>query len=60
MTKGFAGNLHTIVSFPLTVVGGIAGRGNAPPFEAPCRTTKGKENSGDAGIEKAKMDVFST
>lgn len=34
--------LYALVTFPLTVVGGIAGRSNAPPFEAPCRTTKGE------------------
>jgi len=30
----------SLVGFPLVVVGGIAGRNMAQPFEAPCRTTK--------------------
>jgi hypothetical protein len=30
----------SLVGFPLVVVGGIAGRNLAQPFEAPCRTTK--------------------
>lgn len=32
--------LFLLVSFPLTIVGGIAGRNMAADFEAPCRTKK--------------------
>jgi len=32
--------LYILVTFPLTVFGGILGRNRAPAFEAPCRTMK--------------------
>lgn len=32
--------LFVLVNFPLTVLGGIAGRNTASDFQAPCRTTK--------------------
>lgn len=32
--------LYGLVTFPLTVLGGIAGRNTAGDFDAPCRTTK--------------------
>lgn len=32
--------LYLLVSFPLTVIGAIAGRNMSGDFEAPCRTTK--------------------
>lgn len=34
------GALYLLVSFPLTVIGAIAGRNLSSDFEAPCRTTK--------------------
>ena len=37
--SGHAASLSQ-VSFPLNVIGGIAGRNFAGPMEAPCRTTK--------------------
>jgi hypothetical protein len=30
--------IYLLVAFPLTVIGGIAGRNTAGPFDAPCRT----------------------
>lgn len=32
--------IWTLVTFPLTVVGGIAGKNSKSEFKAPCRTTK--------------------
>merc|ERR1711977_744758 len=34
------GSLYILVSFPLTVIGAIAGRNLASDFDAPCRTKK--------------------
>jgi transmembrane 9 superfamily member 1 len=39
-TIAIIAGLFLFVSFPLSVVGGIAGRNTAGEFEAPCRTKK--------------------
>ena len=39
-TIGVIFALYALVTFPLTVLGGIIGRKSAGPFDAPCRTNK--------------------
>jgi len=46
--------LFLFVSFPLSVVGGIAGRNTAGEFEAPCRTKKVAREVSNEGGERGR------
>ena len=49
--------LYALVSFPLTVIGAIAGRNLSTGFEAPCRTTGACETSASSLRACARDDA---